>query len=276
MLEKVPYGNTGLTVTRLCFGTGQMGHSRFKTPIDEGARLIRLAYDLGVNFFDTALSYGTHPHVAHGLRGTDRSRVVISTKTNAKTRADAEAQIEMVQEELETDYVDVFLMHSVRTEADYEARQGVLEALCRAKERGITRHVGASSHIYSGQVMRRLIDDPRIEVILTLGSKDMLGLRGATPDQQRAFIAEAGGKGKAVCLMKVLGEGRHAADAEECMRAALAIPGAAAFTVGMVNEAQVRMAVKVVAGEPVPEDLRSAALKGAEVEWARTFPDHYD
>jgi uncharacterized protein len=274
-LKTTSYGATGLQVSPICYGTGQMGLSRFNTPVNEGANLIRLGLELGINFIDTAVSYGTHPHVAQAIRRVDRSQIVISTKTNAKNLETAEKQIGQVLADLGTDYVDCFLMHGVRTAVDFVAREPVLEALCRAKAKGITRFVGASTHIYSG-AFRQMIDDPRIEVILAVGSRDMLGVRGATAMQQRAYIAEAAAKGKAVCLMKVLGEGRAASQAEEYIRAALDIPGAHSLTIGMINEAQVRMAVMVANGEIVPEDIRYAARQGADVSWARTYPDHYD
>jgi predicted aldo/keto reductase-like oxidoreductase len=243
--------------------------------VNEGAKLIRLGIDLGINFIDTALSYGTHPHVAQAIKGLGRSQLVISTKTNAKTLATAEADIQQVLGDLGTDYVDCFLMHGVRTEADFIAREPILDALCKAKAKGITKFVGASTHIYSG-ALPRLIEDARIEVILAVGSRDMLGVRGATPFEQRVLLAKAAAKGKAVCLMKVLGEGRHAPQAEEYIRAALDIPGAHSITIGMINEAQVRMAVQVATGQIVPEEIRLAALKGAEVRWAQSYPDHYE
>jgi hypothetical protein len=104
----------------------------------------------------------------------------------------------------------------------------------------------------------------------------MLGVRGATPLEQRAYIAQASARGKGVCLMKILGEGRHAAQAEESLRVALDIPGAHSLTIGMVNEAQVRMAVQVASGKLVDEETRAVALQGAQVKWAQTFPDHYE
>ena len=76
MLPRVDYGRTGLKVSRLCFGTGQISYNRFDFTPERGADLLRAAYELGVSLFDTALDYRTHPHVALALQQIGRENVV--------------------------------------------------------------------------------------------------------------------------------------------------------------------------------------------------------
>jgi hypothetical protein len=89
-MEQVPFGSTGLTVSRLAFGTGSHGWDHRSEQTDLGieglARLLCAAYDAGVTFWDGADMYGSHPHLARALQTVPRDRVVITTKTLASTR----------------------------------------------------------------------------------------------------------------------------------------------------------------------------------------------
>ena len=87
-MEHIDFGHTGLKVSRLSIGTGTNGWSgrseQTALGLDGLANLLRLAYDHGVNFWDAADEYGSHPHVARALQGIPRDAVVIATKTVAR------------------------------------------------------------------------------------------------------------------------------------------------------------------------------------------------
>ena len=67
-MECVDFGQTGLRVSRLSFGTGSNSEPTYseqtKLGLDGLANLLRAAYDHGVTFWDSAHQYGSHPHVA--------------------------------------------------------------------------------------------------------------------------------------------------------------------------------------------------------------------
>ncbi len=114
-MDTADLGHTGLHVSRLAFGTGTHGwggHSRqTRLGLAELARLLRLAHDLGVTFWDVADGYGSHRHVREALRGLPREEVVVTTKTAARSAADAERAVERYRREMGTDYLDVVLLH---------------------------------------------------------------------------------------------------------------------------------------------------------------------
>ena len=97
-LPQVEFGHTGLRVSRLSFGTGTDGwqgrSAQSDLGIDQLARLLRLAYENGVNFWDTADAYGTHPHVAKALQQISRENVVIVTKTLSQKNAQVTQDID--------------------------------------------------------------------------------------------------------------------------------------------------------------------------------------
>src|SRR5687767_3207282 len=113
LAQRVPYGGTGLSVSRLCWGTGLMAVLRHNLDVGEAARILLRGFELGVNFWDTADGYKTHPHVAEALRHVDRDAVVINTKTPAKTGEGVTADVDRFLQELGTDHLDTVLLHNI-------------------------------------------------------------------------------------------------------------------------------------------------------------------
>ncbi len=138
-------GKTGLDVSVIGMGCVQLGSSSTEYAV----RIIQRALDLGVNYLDTARSYrDAEIKIGIALKG-QRERAYISTKTGAKTRDEAWQQINESLERLQTDYVDNCHLHGLNLGEDLDKRLGeggALEALIRAKEQGLVRHIGCTSH----------------------------------------------------------------------------------------------------------------------------------
>src|SRR5579863_8254726 len=113
--DTITLGKTGIQTSRLAMGTGTVGsgHHSHQTAlgIDGLSRLLLNGYDQGLRFFDSADSYGSHPHVAKALKQVPRDKVTVLTKTWARDPATARADLDRFRKELGTDYLDVCLMH---------------------------------------------------------------------------------------------------------------------------------------------------------------------
>ncbi len=148
-MDYVNFGRTGLKVSVAglgCGGNSRLGLGRGKSESD-AVGIVRAAFDLGVNFFDTAAVYGTEGVVGRAAREIGRDRVVISTKSQIRFRdelATPERLIENLETSLRTlgtDRVDVFNLHAVKP-ADYDyARDVLAPVLIEAKAAGKLRHV---------------------------------------------------------------------------------------------------------------------------------------
>jgi aryl-alcohol dehydrogenase-like predicted oxidoreductase len=255
MIERVTYGSTGLQVSRVNFGVGLVGRLKYKMTPAEGGRLLRAAFDLGVNFWDTADHYDTHPHVGEALKGLDRASVVINSKTASKDRAGAIGDCERFLVELGTEYVDTVMLHGVETVEEFGVRQGALEGLIECKRRGLVKHVGLSTHIATGAIMEEVARNPAIEVVLTLYNRDGLMLKGGTLAEHVEAIRRVYEAGKGVCLMKVLAQGGLVSTPEPALRAAFEFPYAHSATIGFRDIHQVEFALRVAAGQAVEPDL---------------------
>jgi aryl-alcohol dehydrogenase-like predicted oxidoreductase len=149
-MKKVVLGRTGIEVSGLGIGTGTAlpsGHcAQASMGEDELAGLLVFAFDRGITLWDTAFQYGTYPHIKRALTQVRRSDVVITTKFATPDERDILKNFDITLRDLDTDYIDVCLLHGVRTESELKKRAGALEALVRLKEKGKVRAVGLSSH----------------------------------------------------------------------------------------------------------------------------------
>ena len=237
--NRVEFGRTGFKVSRLAFGTGYLGG-----PVAAAARLLAEAYDLGVNFWDTSDDYGTHPHVARALREVGRDDVVIATKTYAATAVGARRSVTKALRELGVATVDVFLLHAVDSVGELEAKEPALAALVEAREAGLVRAVGVSSH--SREVLSHLLALPEVDVALVVVNKTGSWMKDAGPREMQAVIRQLYRSGRAIYGMKALGSGQvTGAQIAPALRWAFRFPYVHSVCVGMTTAEELRTNVKM-------------------------------
>lgn len=139
-MEKVRLGRSELLVTKTAFGALPIQR------ISKGAaaKLVRRAYESGINYFDTANMY-TDSEEKLGLALKDvREKVIISTKSGATDKKTAMAHIENSLRHL--GYIDLFQFHNPAQLPDINDPDGAFAAALEMKERGYIRHIGITNH----------------------------------------------------------------------------------------------------------------------------------
>jgi aryl-alcohol dehydrogenase-like predicted oxidoreductase len=214
MLE-VPIVNlsgTGLKVSKLGFGTAYIGDPSLDISPEEGARVLVESFKLGINFWDTSDDYGSHPHVASALKCVPRREVVISTKTSARSGEEAEKNLRNSLRELDTDYLDIFLLHAVEASWVRGCHQ-VMKELNGLKTTGIVKAIGLSTH--SVTVVREASRFKELDVLMTICCKaeqaivnefrEHIPLEDGSIEEMFNAIKLAHSERKGVVAMKVLG-----------------------------------------------------------------------
>ena len=154
-MEYINLGNSDLKVSRLCMGGCPMGQYGWgKVSRDDLIKAVKTAVDSGLNFFDTADTYGlgeAERTLSEAL-GEKRNSVVIGTKfgvrvENGKTFYDNSPEwINKACEEslkrLNSDYIDLYQVHYRDGKTPLSS---VVEALCKLKEKGYIRYFGLSN-----------------------------------------------------------------------------------------------------------------------------------
>jgi aryl-alcohol dehydrogenase-like predicted oxidoreductase len=237
--DTVTLGKTGIQTSRLAMGTGTVGvgHHSHQTAlgIDGLSRLLLNGYDQGLRFFDSADSYGSHPHVAEALKHVPRDKVTVLTKTWARDAASARADLERFRRELGTDHIDICLMHCL-TEGDWTDRyKGVMDVLSEAKEKGIIRAHGCSCH--SIEALRIATKSSWVEVHL-VRINPIGAFMDSDPDTVVSVIKDMRAAGKGIIGMKILGQGDLRKRQDEALNFALSLNLLDAFTIGAENKSE--------------------------------------
>jgi aryl-alcohol dehydrogenase-like predicted oxidoreductase len=139
-MNTIRLGRSELMVTKTAFGA--LPIQRISTA--EAVKLVRRAYEGGINYFDTANMY-TDSEEKLGLALKDvREKVIISTKSAATDKQGAMAHIENSLRHL--GYIDLFQFHNPAVLPDISDPNGAFAAALEMKEKGYIRHIGITNH----------------------------------------------------------------------------------------------------------------------------------
>lgn len=176
-MQYTTLGKTGLRVSVAglgCGGNSRIGLGTGKTEA-ESIALVRAALDLGITYFDTAEVYGTEPILGKAIVPHERLKVVISTKGRIRKDgdplpvADVIANLDKSLRNLNTDFIDAYLLHGVPPELLDYAREQVLPALLKEKDKGKIRHIGITETAANDPdhaMLDRALNDPVWEVVM--------------------------------------------------------------------------------------------------------------
>jgi predicted aldo/keto reductase-like oxidoreductase len=252
----------------------------------EFAELLVYSVECGINFWDTAFQYETYPHIHEALKRIRRSDIVIATKLTTARKNDTLRDFHTSLRELGVDYVDVCLIHGVRTGDELRRRRRAFDTLLELKREGRVRAAGISSHGVSA--LKAAAEIPEIDVVWArinfaglcvdsskLGVYDRLASFYWIKKIEKAFIPkkiisairphpELSGaaetdrtaveetlriihsRSKGIVGMKVMAEGHLSAEAEKAVRYVKSLPYIDSFIIGMVNRREIDENCRVV------------------------------
>ena len=146
-IERRPFGKTGERLTII----GQAGGRFPLIAFEDAVAITRRAYELGLNYFDNAHSYGNgRSEEVYGVALKDvRKKIFITSKSTQRKAKDAAAELDLTLKRLKTDYVDLWQIHSVSELPEVDAifgSGGAIEAFEQAKKAGKCRFIGFTGH----------------------------------------------------------------------------------------------------------------------------------
>lgn len=218
--ETVTLGKTGIKVSRVGLGTGMRGGNRQSTHTrmghDKFDLLTRGCYERGVRLFDVADMYGTHPFLTRALQKIRRSDYVIVSKIWFRRgglpepeRPSSDIIVERFLKELNTDYIDMILLHCV-TSGDWPNElSDRMNSLAKLKKKGVIRAHGISCH--SLAALEKCIDEPWIDSVHARLNPYAVNMDVNTIEEipkVETVVKTIRKQGKAVIGMKIIGEGQ--------------------------------------------------------------------
>jgi len=158
-LEYRTLGKTGMKVT-----TVSMGVMNCSDP----AVLLR-AFDLGVNFYDTADCYmrgRNEEMVGQAFKGK-RGKIYIQTKVHAHDEKKMRASVERSLQRLQTDYIDVLVWHG-HSSPEEVSDPNLFEFMSKMKKEGKVRFTGFSTHSHMASLLREAAKSNFHDVVLVV------------------------------------------------------------------------------------------------------------
>lgn len=216
--DRVMLGQTGIEASFLAFGTGVNGYSQSsaitRMGLEKGAALLRYGVERGINFIDMADLYGSHQLVPMALKHVPREDLVLLSKVWPSEQnwftysGGARAEVDRFRRELNTDYLDICLLHCLQNDRWPQEKKRAIDELSELKDEGVVRAVGVSCHDFGA--MERAASHPWVDVILARvnykGGREY-SMDGTT-DAVASVLRTARQNGKAVIGMKIYGEGK--------------------------------------------------------------------
>jgi aryl-alcohol dehydrogenase-like predicted oxidoreductase len=214
--ELVQLGKTKIMVSRVGFGTGMRGSNRQSNQTRLGKEvfegLLKASYERGVRLFDAADLYGSHPYIAAALKKMPRKDYAIVSKIwwrrggiPEQQRPDADVVVERFCKELDTDYIDLVLLHCVVSEKWPDELGEHMNNLAKAKKKGLIRAHGLSCH--SLPALQACVNEPWVDSVHARINAYGASMDGP-PEKVAPVLKALHEAGKGVVGMKLIGEGR--------------------------------------------------------------------
>ena len=236
--------------SRLCFGTLSISPCQGNFTVDKGSELLKLAYETGVNFFDTAELYENYPYLKELIKSYPDA--VITTKTYAYSQTMAHKSIEKALKELDRDYIDIFLLHEQESAQTIKGHWEAYEEMLRYKSKGYIRALGISTHTVSG--VKGATQTEEIEIIHPLYNYMGWGIKDGSAADMLNAIKDAHTAGKELYGMKALAGGHLVKDNIKALKHVFSIPEFTAVAVGIQSSEELMCNLALARGnEPSPE-----------------------
>jgi aryl-alcohol dehydrogenase-like predicted oxidoreductase len=235
-----------------------MGPLQAHLSLAEGVSVMTRAWELGVNFFDTAELYESQVYIG-GLPSHIRHEAVIATKSYAETADKMKSAVHKALREMKLDVIPIFLLHEQETALTLKGHWRALEVLLEYKQKGLIKTVGLSTHTIEITRLMRIYHE--LECVFSMFNIEGYGIKDGSQIQMEHELEKAYNAGKGVYLMKVLGGGKLLNRAREALEYAIKFPYAHAVAVGMKHVDEVEWNVSLFEGREPEKTIKAVPRK---------------
>jgi aryl-alcohol dehydrogenase-like predicted oxidoreductase len=207
-IREIFFGTDRQQVTKV--GLGGEGILRTTDRLPHARKVLFEALEQGITYFDSAPAYSDSELYLGSVwqeKPAARLQVFQTSKSTKRDRVGALAELEKSLKRLNTDYLDLWQIHDLRTKRDFDAiagPEGALEAFVEAKKAGKVRNIGVTGHFDPNILARAVKEWPVDSVMLPVNPVEELigGFLTKT-------LGEARRKNIAVIGMKILGASHY-------------------------------------------------------------------
>ncbi|TFG90576.1 MAG: 4Fe-4S dicluster domain-containing protein [Candidatus Atribacteria bacterium] len=181
-----------------------------------------------------------------------------------------EQSIKNALESLGRTYLDIFLLHAAKvTPSVFEERAGAFQCLQDYKAKGVIRAIGISTHAVG--IVRRAAEIKEIDIIFPIINKLGMGIVNGSVDDMVKAISEEHKAGKGFYAMKALAGGHLIDQLEESFNFVRDMKVITSIAVGMVNQEELEINLKIFNDEKIPQELLSQKIKPSKRLFISSF-----
>ncbi len=252
--DRIKLGPKQVELSRLAYGTGTSGwggssNQTRKLGLKGLADSLHAGVDHGINFWDSADQYGSHPHIRQALKSVPRDKVVIMTKTQASTADEMRKDLDRFRRELGVETIDILLLHCMTDPEWNTKRRGAMDVIEEAQQKGIIRTKGVSCHTLGA--LKTAAAEPWVEVDLARLNPRNVAM-DAPPDVVIPILQQMKAQGKGIIGMKVFGAGKMRDQQDEMLKYTLNQDVIDCFTIGMENPEEMKDCARRIAALSAP------------------------
>lgn len=203
-------------VSKLCYGTLSLSNLQNSDTMENRVRLLNYSLEKGINFFDTAELYNNYDILKEFIKGKDRNKLVIASKSYAYDKNTAEYSINKALKEMDTDYLDVFMLHEQDNCNNFIGHYKAVDRFMKYKEDGIIKHFGISTHRV--EAVRDSIKFKEIEFLFPLFNYKGIGIQDGNIEDMSEALKKAKEYNKFIMAMKIYGGGHLINEAEKAFK----------------------------------------------------------
>jgi uncharacterized protein len=269
-------GRTRADVSILGLGLGGAFMDAYEHNLGAGHALLESSLAKGINYWDTARSYGPSEAMIAPVLARNREKIFLASKSDARDYEGFKRDLERSLQVLHTNYIDLYQLHDIRSHELSnlsEIESGAVRAAREAKNQRMIRAFGVTGHS-GAQVLIECIKRFEPDAVLTI-------FPATRPDQGRyeqELLPLARARGIGVIAMKTIRYGRQARlPATEMLRYALSLDGVHTTIVGLDSPVRLNENAAVAtsfrpmktAGRLELYRRASSALAGVAAPWER-------
>jgi uncharacterized protein len=269
-------GRIGAEVSILGLGLGSAFMEGYANKLDAGHALLESALAQGIDYWDTARSYGPSEAMIAPVLARHRNRVFLASKSDARDYDGFRRDLERSLQVLRTDHLDLYQLHDLRPRESANLgaiESGAVRAAREAKDQKLIGAFGITGHASAGML---------VECVKRFDPDTVLTTFPCTrPDQGRfedELLPMARARKMGVIAMKTIRYAREAKlPARELLRYALSLEGVTTAIVGLDSVEHLNQNARVASGfRPLKEGRRAElsesarrALAGVPAPWDR-------
>ncbi|HWQ40516.1 MAG TPA: aldo/keto reductase [Desulfosporosinus sp.] len=251
-MRQVKLGLWGPEVSEVCFGSLAISPLQGRVTEGEGIAVLKYALEQGVNWIDTAEIYANYAQIAAATKGHSDVRII--SKSYSVSALEMRQSLEKARTALNRETLDFFMLHEQESALTLKGHSEAWEELLRAKEKGMVRWIGISTHAAAG--VRAGALQPGLDVIHPILNYEGLGIIDGNLTDMLESIAFAAELGIGIYAMKIFGGGHLTHDPEKAVAFVRSIQGVQAMALGMSSREEVDYNLLLLAGQEIPSELR--------------------